>query len=97
MCLCPLLSQVDNLNQNLLLQQGPIRALGTVSPDVEKPKLIYISSPALSHDRLGHPECAARGTAILDALQANKLTPEALAGQVCQAPSTLLISLSCHM
>lgn len=67
----------------LNLLQGAVRALGTVSPDVERPKLIYISSTAPNHDRLGHPECAARGTAIMEALQANKLTSEALPGQVC--------------
>ena len=63
--------------------QVPGRAAAMASPDVERPKLIYISSTAPSHDRLGHPECAARGAAILDALQANEITPEALPGQVC--------------
>ena len=57
-------------------------ALQPLSTDAERPQLFYISTPAPSHDRLGHPECAARGTAILDALQANKLTPQALPGQV---------------
>lgn len=75
--------------------QGATRALGTVSPDVERPKLIYISSTAPGHDRLGHPECAARGAAILDALQANKLTPEALPGQVWPA-KFLLRLLNCR-
>ena len=63
--------------------------MGTVSPDVERPKLIYISSTAPSHDRLGHPECAARGAAIMDALQANKLTPDALPGQVTCADALI--------
>ena len=57
-------------------------ALQPLVSDVGRPQLFYISTPAPSHDRLGHPECAARGTAILDALQANKLTPQALPGQV---------------
>ncbi|CAL8465932.1 g5468 [Coccomyxa elongata] len=50
--------------------------------DLNVPKLVYASSPAQSHDRPGHPECAARGTAILDALQAADLTAEALPGQL---------------
>lgn len=50
--------------------------------EIHVPKLVYVSSPALSHDKPGHPECAARGTAILDALQAANLTAEALPGQV---------------
>lgn len=65
-----------------VFSQGVARALGYVSLEIERPKLICISSPAPSHDRLGHPECAARGAAILEALQANKLTQEALPGQV---------------
>ena len=57
-------------------------ALQPLSTDAERPQLFYISTPAPSHDRLGHPECAARGAAILDALQTNKITPQALPGQV---------------
>ena len=49
--------------------------------ELHVPKLVFASSPAQSHDRPGHPECAARGTAILDALQAAELTVEALPGQ----------------
>jgi len=88
MCLCGICNCQGILRHNLNLLQGAVRALGTVSPDVERPKLIYISSTAPNHDRLGHPECAARGTAIMEALQANKLTSEALPGQVCSGVST---------
>ena len=70
--------------------------MGTASPDVERPKLVYISSTAPSHDRLGHPECAARGAAIMDALQANKLTPDAIPGQV-RLPRSLSDCRSVYM
>ena len=42
-------------------------------------KLIYASSPAMEHTREGHPESNLRVPAILDALAAANLTPEARA------------------
>ena len=62
--------------------QAAATALEPLISGAERPQLFYISTPAPSHDRLGHPECAARGAAILDALQANEITPQALPGQV---------------
>lgn len=74
------------LHRNQLLspqersQQATTCTLASVG-DLHVAKLVYASCPALSHDRPGHPECAARGSAILDALQAASLTEEALPGQ----------------
>ena len=55
-------------------------------------KLIYASSPAMEHTREGHPESNLRVPAILDALAAANLTPEARAGELVRldafAPAT---------
>ena len=55
-------------------------------------KLIYASSPAMEHTREGHPESNLRVPAILDALAAANLTPEARAGELVSldafAPAT---------
>lgn len=46
------------------------------------PQLIYAECAAPKHDNPVHPECAARGRAIFDALAAAKLDADALPGQV---------------
>ena len=55
-------------------------------------KLIYASSPAMEHTREGHPESNLRVPAILDALAAANITPEARAGELVSldafAPAT---------
>lgn len=65
--------------------------------ELHAPRLVYASSPALSHDRPGHPECAARGTAILDALQAANLTAEAMPGQVRHPRRCIVTHCLCNM
>ena len=44
--------------------------------------IVYATAAAAQHDMLGHPECAARVPAILTALEAAQLTPEARPSQV---------------
>ncbi len=44
------------------------------------PLLYWAKAEAPLHDKLGHPECAARGSAILEALDAAGLTEH---GQAC--------------
>ncbi len=46
------------------------------------PQLLYAESAAPKHDNPIHPECAARGRAVMEALSTAGLDAQALPGQV---------------
>lgn len=61
-------------------------ASATAGPTAS-PLLYYAKAEAPHHDKLGHPECAARGSAILEALDAAGLTERGAPGQASTTPS----------
>ena len=54
------------------------------SPVTSSTKLLFASAPALGHAWPGHPESAERVPAILEALAAGGLTPEALGSELVE-------------
>ncbi len=56
------------------------------------PQLLYAESAAPKHDNPIHPECAARGRAIIEALSTAGLDAQALPGQVRRSVIRLVLA-----